>query len=454
VVRAALRVEGSMIASVRELTDDEELVVEPEDSLIDWGDKLVAPAFINAHTHLALGFLRGLDLRAVARGNMVEEFFFTVERRVSPEDVRAFARVGAYDSLLAGVGLVWEHYYVGEHVAEGLADAGLAGVVAPTLQDLSGPGADAWERQLEATVRIDESTRLRERGLYAALGPHATDTVSEALFHRALAVAEARSLPLHAHLAQSIEEYRRARGRHGASPTEWLERIGVLERAPSNVFAHALYVDRADLARLARTRSATVFCPYSQLIFGFPAPVGAWTEAGLSWAVATDCASNNDTMNVQQELRFVAGQRTVGTTWSTEYARFLAGDVGAAEDTWRRRCELTSQHEDGAAPAALLARVWSDPGAWHPKVRAGVLEAGALANLLVLDSEHPALWPAHEPLQGLAMSDVASAIWMMVVAGKEIGAPGEFHQSLLASPELREARREATERIRRLDLVV
>lgn len=454
VAPAAVVVEGSTILEVRELRDGEPLVAREGERLHDLGDKLLAPAFVNAHTHLALGFLRGLDMRAVARGNMVEQFFFEVERRASPEDVRAFTRVGAYDCLLAGVGLVWEHYYAAEQVAEGLVDVGLAGVVAPTLQDLSGPGKDAWEAQLDASAAIDDSTRLRERGIYSALGPHATDTVSEGLFQRALVLAEQRGLPLHAHLAQSIEEYRRAQARHGLTPTGWLERIGVLERSPWSVFAHALYVDREDLGRLARTRASTVFCPYSQLVFGFPAPSGEWSRAGVRWGLATDCASNNDTMNVQKELRFVAGQRTVGTTWSDEYARFLGGESAAAEEVWRRRSELCARHEGDAAPEALLARVWSEPGSWHPKVRAGVIASGALANLVAYDLEHPALWPAHGPLQGLAMSDASSAIWGMWVAGRPIGTPGAFHESILRSPELREARREATERLARLDLSV
>ncbi len=454
VVPAAVRLDGSTIARVHELAAGAPFVPEAGDDVVDFGDKLLAPAFINAHTHLALGFLRGLDMRGVTRGNMVEEFYFKVERRVAPEDVRAFTRIGAYDSLLAGVGLVWEHYYAGQEVAEGLADVGLSGVVAPTLQDLSGPGMEAWEAQLEATAAIDDSSRFGGRGVFAALGPHATDTVSAELFGKALDLAEARRLPVHAHLAQSVEEYRRAKARHGATPTAWLERIGVLERSPSNVFAHCIYVDRDDLGRLARSRSASVFCPYSQLVFGFPALVGEWSRAGVPWGLATDCASSNDTMNVQRELRFVAGQRTLGTTWSQEYQGFIAGDAAAAEAAWRRRVGLCAEHEDDAAPSRLLSRVWSEPGKWHPKFRAGVIAPGALANLLVLDLEHPAMWPAHEPLQALAMADTAPAIWAMFVAGRAIGSPGAFHESILRSDEYREAHREARDRLAKLDLTV
>ncbi|MSP25596.1 MAG: hypothetical protein EXR75_10605 [Myxococcales bacterium] len=467
VVPACVVVEGAQIVAVHELGDGDyasavRAAVEgaknaavPEIAanceLYDFGDKLVAPAFVNAHTHLALGFLRGMDMAEVARGNMVEELYFRVERALSPEDVRAFVRMGAYDSLLAGVGLVWDHYYRGRHVAEGMADAGLAGVVAPTLQDLAGPGMDAWEEGLAATASIDDDARLRARGIVAAVGPHATDTVSESLFTRAVELAAQRNLPLHGHLAQSIEEYERAIERHGVSPTLWLERLGVLERAPASVFAHCLFVNDEELAVLARHRAAAIYCPYSQLIFGFPARSGAFSAAGLRWAVATDCASSNDTMNVQQELRYVAGQRAAGVAFTEAHARMMrGGGLEAARAVWRERVELYAAHDRDASAEALLARVWSVPGALHPKLRAGVLASGALANVMVVDLEHPAMWPARTPLGVMAMADPAPAIWALLVAGRFVAEPGNHHAGVRNSLEYKDALSEAKARLARL----
>ena len=121
---------------------------------VHYGDKLIAPAFINAHTHLALGFLRGAPLQQATLGNMVESYFFDIEQRMSKEDVYAFSLMGAYDSLLAGVGLVYDHYYAAEQVAQAIAEAGLMGVVAPTLQDVAGPGKHAWQQQLCVTETL------------------------------------------------------------------------------------------------------------------------------------------------------------------------------------------------------------------------------------------------------------------------------------------------------------
>ncbi len=420
---------------------------------VDFGDRLIAPAFVNAHTHLALGFLRGFDLHSVSRGNMVESLFFTVEERMAPEDVRAFARMGAYESLLCGVGLVWDHYYRADEIVGALTDVGLAGVVAPTLQDISGPGRKRWEAQLDATLRIDDSA-LAQRGIVAALGPHATDTVSAQLFERVAEQASAHGLPVHLHVAQSIEEVERVRALHDTTPVGLLERTGVLAAAPTTAMAHGIYIGERDLKKLQGGRHHAIWCPYSALIFGFPARPGWWSAMGIPWAVATDCASNNDTMNVQQELRLVAAQRTVGASWSGAYEQMLATDPAAADiaAAWATRSALFEEHDAMSLPRALLDRVWGIPGKMHPKLTAGVIEVGALANLLVFDLEHPSLWPAHDPLAALSMADAARAIWAMYVAGREIGQAGHFADSLTQSDGYRAARQEAAGRLAKLSL--
>ncbi len=406
----------------------------------DFGGRLIAPAFVNAHTHVALAALRG-SVGDATSGNVVEDLFYRVEAHLTPEDVRAFARMGAWESLLAGVGLVWDHYFFGEALADGIADTGLAAVVGPTVQDLGGPGKDRWESQLDATLRLASDPRP---GVFAALAPHATDTVSDDLFGRVATLAETHGLPVHMHLAQSPEEYARARERHDTSPWGMLERLGLADRV-DGVFAHALYVRRRELKRVS-DRHTFVACPYAQLQFGFPAPVDEWQEAGVPWVVATDCAASNDSMSLRKELRFVAGFRTLGTGFSPPYHRFLDG-TGDPEAVWNERQEHYARLGQSAVPRCLLDRVWSRAGRLHPGFRAGCLEPGALANVVVWDLEHPAFWPARDVLSTLTFGDVDGAIHAMFVTGREIGVAGDFVRSIVASDVFQSHREEASRRL-------
>jgi len=448
VASARLEVREGLFAAVTEMSRARFESEKSQAVAIDLGDRLVAPAFVNGHAHLAMNAFRGLQDASALAGNVIEDLYYRLESGLTAADVRAFARMGAYESLLAGVGSVFDHYYHGVACAEALMDVGMTGVIAPTLQDVVGPGVGQAEAQLDATEQIDASARFSDAGVFAAVGPHATDTVSISLWREAVALATRRTLPVHAHVAQSFEELTRCHERHGTSPIGWLAAEGILAAEVPWLLVHVIHATRADLARLAPDRHVLGFCPYSQMEFCFPAPIAAWSAAGLRWLVGTDCAPSNDSMDVQKELRLVSGLHAFRVTFSPAYRTFREHPgVGYSASLDRLRRKTVSETRELRRPSALLDHVWSIPGSWHPRLRCGAIEPDRWANLLILDPDHPHLWPAPEPWRALTMANVAPAIQGMVVAGRFIGERGNFHQSIVDSDGYRAARQEANERL-------
>ena len=90
----------------------------------------------------------------------------------------------------------------------------------------------------------------------------------------------------------------------------------------------------------------------------------------------------------------------------------------------------------------------------HPRFTAGVLAPGALANVIVWDLDHPAFWPALDPLRCLAMSDPLGAMWALYVAGRPVGKAGDVTGSILRSAEYQAAHLEAGERLKRVLAVI
>ena len=410
-----------------------------EDGRVVLDRRLLTPAFVNGHTHLAMHAYRGLPSTASAAGNMVEDVFFRIEAHLEADDVRAFARIGALESVLHGVGVVYDHYYHAEAVAAGMRDVGLAGVVAPTLQDLGGPGRGHAEEALQSTVDLDAGS-WAEAGIRAALGPHATDTVSGALWRRAMDLAGERGLPLHAHLAQSADETRRLLEREGRGPLAWLEAEGLLATEVPLLLVHALFLDARDLGRLHPDRHLLGVCPFSQMQFGFPAPVDEFDRAGVAWLAGTDCVPSNDGMNVQKELRVLAGQTLFGVTYGPERLALREGvDAARVEALERRRSEAISRAGDAAAAERLLARVWSVPGGWHPGLPTGAIEVGRRADLAVWDLDHPSFWPADGPvasvLRALAWGEPTPALRGLCIGGRWIG-DAEDVRAVLRRPEV------------------
>jgi|GEM_PF-378086 len=423
----------------------------PSARFVDARAHIVAPSFVNAHTHLAMNLFRAFPTRAGAAGNLVEDVFFRAESHLTREDVRAFARVGALECLASGTGFVWDHYYHADAVAMALRDTGLCGVVAPTLQDLGGPGKDDMETALELTFTLHGDERWESCGVFAALGPHATDTVSAALWKRIADEAQSRALPIHSHIAQSPEEFERVVAREGLTPCEFVARSGVFNTGTSFLAVHGIYLRNSDMALMQRARDAVlVFCPYSQLIFHFPADASAWTRHGLAWCVATDCAASNDSMAVQKELRYVAGLDSIAWSRSNDVKAF-AGEksrVRSAAVASRIRRGRQARNAVVHSDESLLEKITTLPGRLHPRVRTGTLAEGALASLCLWRKDAPSLWPATDPVRALVWGDAGDALEGVLSAGRWVFEPGaSVSETLRTSSDVREMTREAHERL-------
>ena len=440
---AIIDIEGQEIVGIE--TDPESIA----SNVLRFDDKLIVPAFVNAHTHLPMSAFRGLSSVVQQQGNVVEDVYFKLESKLSDDDIRAFTRVGALESLLQGVGFVWEHYYGGTALAQGMIDVGLEGVVAPTLQDVHGPGCQILETQLQATEDL-RANHFSKNGIYGAIGPHATDSVSDALWKDIVTLAKKTGLPLHFHLAQSWEEYERNQSTHGRSTVERLDHLGVLDTQFLGV--HGLFLSERDLALLSPQRHTLGFCPGSQVQFAFPGHFHSWTEAGLDWIIATDCGVSNDTMNVQQELRLVAGLGSLATTWSEDHDVFRAtNSLENAKTVLDRRNSVYSKFQAYRDPSLLLRKITATPGKLHPSVSVGDIAVGYRASLLVLNPDHPSIWPATDPLRSLSYCDAVPSMDAMMVGGQWVTDPKEdLRDTLLKNPTNQAFIQEARERRTRL----
>jgi cytosine/adenosine deaminase-related metal-dependent hydrolase len=230
---------------------------------------------------------------------------------------------------------------------------------------------------------------------------------------------------------------------------ELLGRTGVLEQAC--VMAHGIYLSLAQARRATAGRGWLVFCPASQTQFGVPARIDEWLAAGVRFLVASDSGNSNDGLNVQEELRWVAGFRALSASYGPAFAELLAqGGAEPARQVGLARAQAVARASTLSDADFLLRKVWDDAGGLHPSFRTGTIAPGALANLAVWDLDSPGCWPATDPLRALAFSNLSHALRQLIVLGEPRGTDGWFASSLVNSQGYRDARREADERLRHL----
>lgn len=347
---------------------------------IDASHKIVMPGLFNSHTHVAMGFFRGLGH---SKSEMIETFLFPAEKSLTPPLLEPLSYSYIWDGLKSGVTSFVDHYYFSHGIGRAFERLGVRGWLGETVADLGGafPGYESWTRARELIEKSSFSSRIRH-----LVAPHATDTVSPKLLREIARWASDHQIPLHMHLSQTDGELRRVKQRDGKTPVETAAACGAL--GPQSLVVHLVSASPRDLEIIAQHRSTIGWCPASTVIYERLANVKGFIENQIPLALGTDCAASDDSADMLSELK-VAG--------------LLGRNAGAAMS--------------GLSPDHLLAMATTNPakvlGVDH---ELGTLKAGKLADLIVLDVGLSAL-PIDMPLANVLYSMGSRDVTHVMVDG-------------------------------------
>jgi 8-oxoguanine deaminase len=135
-----------------------------------------------------------------------------------------------------------------------------------------------------------------------ALAPCSPFSVTTSLMRATAALAAARDVRLHTHLAETEDENRFCAATHGCRPIDYLEECGWLNAR--TWLAHGVHFSREEMPRLARAGVSVSHCACSnQLLASGTCPVCALESAGVAVGIGVDGSASNDGSNLIQEIR-------------------------------------------------------------------------------------------------------------------------------------------------------
>ena len=146
------------------------------------------------------------------------------------------------------------------------------------------------------------------------------------------ALARRLGLPLHTHLAETVEEEEYCRELYGCTPVEYLDRLGWL--ADDVWCAHCVHLSAAEIGRFAETGTGVAHCPTSNLRLGAGvAPVRDLLDAGCRVGLGVDGSASNERSDLFLEVKqalLVARGRGGGDAMTAREAIRLGTRGGAA----------------------------------------------------------------------------------------------------------------------------
>ena len=344
--------------------------IPPGDDELDAAGGLVIPGLVNAHTHVSMTLLRGYaDDKPLDR--WLQEDIWPVEAELTPEDVRTGAELGLVEMIRSGTTAFSEMYFHVDAIADAVERAGLRAVLGHTGITVGKDEAAAHEdmqRSLDVARDLDGAARGRITTTFQA---HSLTTVGESFLREYVPKAMEADLPIHVHANETAEEVDPIVEEKGVRPLEYADDVGLL--GPDTFLAHCVHVDEAEIDLLAETGTGVAHCPASNMkLASGMAPVQAMLDAGVRVGLGTDGAASNNDLDAFDEMRDAA---MIGKLAADDASAMNAGSV----------VEIAT-----AGGADLLG------------IDSGRVEAGANADLAVLDLDRPHLTPAHDLVSHLA----------------------------------------------------
>ena len=285
---------------------------------IELGGAVVTPGLINTHHHLCQTLTR-------ARAQQADLFtwlreLYPVWARLDAEGEYAAARTGLAELALSGCSTVFDHHYVFPRGREGILEAevqaarelGVRIVASRGSMDLGvsdgGLPPDDLVEDLDAIVADTERlhAELHQAGpgarVQVAVAPCSPFSVTGRLMEESAALARRLGLPLHTHLAETVEVEEYCHELYGCTPVEYLDRLGWL--AGDVWCAHCVHLAAPEVARFAETGTGVAHCPTSNLRLGAGvAPVRDLLDAGCRVGLGADGSASNERSDLFTEVK-------------------------------------------------------------------------------------------------------------------------------------------------------
>lgn len=269
----------------------------------DFPDQVLMPGLVNAHTHIPMSLLRGLndDLRL----DVWLGYLMPLEREfVTPEFVALGTQIACAEMIRSGITTFADMYYFESEIAEATAVIGMRALLGQTLLIFPTPDSHTYEDGVQLCRRFIEKWNGHSL-IQPAVAPHAWYTATPALLRAAADLARAFDVPLHTHVSETALEVENCREQNHQPVVPWLAKHGLLET--KLLAAHCVHLDKGEMYSLKKAGAGIAHCPTSNLkLASGIASVREMLEVGVNVGVGTDGPASNNDLDMFEEMRLAA----------------------------------------------------------------------------------------------------------------------------------------------------
>ena len=353
---------------------------------IDAKRAIVIPGLVNTHCHLGMIPFRGLGDDCKDR---LRVFLLPMENQaMDAEMAKLSTRYAIGELLLSGVTTVLDMYYFEEVVAKVMDEMGIRGIAGETVMEKDSCDSKNADEAIERGIALIEAYKDHPR-VSGAITPHGTTTCSPETLKRAYEEDVKAGTVFTLHVAEMDYEMTQLREQYNMTPIEFMEHIGVL--GPNTLAAHSIRTTEHDVEILAKHGASVAHCIASNTKSAKGvAPVSLMHKHGMSVGFGTDGPASGNTLDLFIQMRMCEN--------------FHKNEL----------------HDRSAFPAKEVVSMATIEGARALGLGdiTGSIEPGKQADLVLVETDSPNMFPVYDPYSALVYSASASNVRDVYVAGE------------------------------------
>lgn len=354
---------------------------------IDCMGNVIMPGFKNAHAHSPMTFLRSYA-EDLPLDRWLNEAVFPMEAKLENEDALWFSKLAVMEYLTSGITAAFDMYFLPHAIAKAAKETGFTSVLCGAVNNfVSSP--DELERDHLYFNDYDE-------GISHQLGFHAEYTTDIKILEKIAEISHKYKAPVSAHCAETKKEVYECVERHGKTPVELFNDLGLLDYGGS--LFHCNYLSDRDIEIIKEKNIYAVTNPGSncKLASGI-APVDRLLKEGVKAAIGTDGPASNNALDMFREMYLVTVLQKVAT-----------GNAAAV-------------------PAEKVIEMACCNGAKAMGIDSDCLRTGKNADIILIELKKPNMQPENNIVKNIVYSGNKENVVLTMVRGKILYENGRFN---------------------------
>ncbi|MGP8329353.1 MAG: amidohydrolase family protein [Methanosarcinaceae archaeon] len=371
-------IDNGIITQVAGSTD------ETADTIIDAKGGVVMPGLVNTHTHAGMTLFRGYadDL---ALSDWLENHIWPAEAQLTDNDLYVCTKLACLEMIRSGTTAFVDMYIHVDSVARAVEESGMRAALSYGMISI-GDSARARSELKEGRRFVREWNGRADGRITTMYGPHAPHTCSREFLGLIREYAFEDNVKIHIHILETEDELNDMKKAYGMCSVNMLDELGFLDN--DIIAAHCVWLSDGDIDILNKSGVNVSHNPVSNMkLASGISPVPKMLARGVNVSLGTDgCASNNN-LDMFEEMKTAALLHKVNTSDPT------------------------------VLPARQVLEMATINGARAMGINSGMLKAGCMADVIIIDMNKPHLTPVYDVASHLVYSASGGDVRTTIVNG-------------------------------------